>query len=33
MGRIKVQLRAFFNIGVRWRWVVNATFWSLYPRA
>jgi len=21
-----------FNLGARWRWVVNATLWPLYPR-
>jgi hypothetical protein len=22
----------FFNLGARWRWVVNATPWPLYPQ-
>jgi hypothetical protein len=26
----KVQLYSFFNLGIRWGWVVNATFRPLY---
>jgi hypothetical protein len=33
MRRIKVQLSSFFNLGVRWRRVVNATSRPLYPQA
>ena len=33
MGRTEAQLSSFFNLGVRWRWVVNTTSRSLYPRA
>jgi hypothetical protein len=33
MRRIVVQLSSFFNLGIRWSWVVNATPWLLYPRA
>jgi hypothetical protein len=29
---IEVQLYSFFNLGARWRWVVNATPRPLYPR-
>jgi hypothetical protein len=28
---VEVQLYSFFNLGVRWRWVVNATLRPLYP--
>jgi hypothetical protein len=27
---MKAQRRS--NLGARWRWVVNATPWPLYPR-
>ena len=30
-GGVKVLLHPFFKLGVRWRWVVNATPRSLYP--
>ena len=33
MRRIRVNLSSFFNLGVRWRWVVNATSRPLHPRA
>ena len=29
---VKVQVYSFFNLDVKWRWVVNATLWPLYPR-
>ena len=32
-GEVEVQLYSFFNLGDRWRWVVNATLRSLYPGA
>jgi hypothetical protein len=31
-GRVEIQLYTFFNLGTRWRWVVNATPQPLYPR-
>jgi hypothetical protein len=31
-GKRGVQLYYFFNFGVRWRWVVEATPWPIYPR-
>jgi hypothetical protein len=31
-GSKGIQLYSFFNLGTRWRWVVNATPWPLYPR-
>jgi hypothetical protein len=30
-GEVDVLLYSFFNLGARWRLVVNATPWSLYP--
>jgi len=29
---VEVWLYSFFNLGVRWGWVVNTTPWSLYPQ-
>ena len=31
-GGVEVQLHSFFNLGTRWRWLVNATPWPLYRR-
>jgi hypothetical protein len=28
---LEVWLYSFFNFSTRWRWVVNATLWPLYP--
>jgi len=30
-GGLEVYLYSFFNLSTRWRWVVNATPWPLYP--
>ena len=30
-GGVEVQLYSFFNLGARWRWVVNVTPRPLYP--
>jgi len=29
---VEVQLRSFFDLGTRWRWVVSFTSRPLYPR-
>ena len=31
-GHTYINLYSFFNLGTRWRWVVNATPPLLYPR-
>lgn len=31
-GGVDIKLRSFFNLGSRWKWVVNATPRLLYPR-
>jgi hypothetical protein len=31
-GGIQVHLNYFFNLGARWRWVVNATPRPIYSR-
>jgi hypothetical protein len=29
---IQMLLYSFFNLGARWKWVVNVTLWPPYPR-
>jgi hypothetical protein len=31
-GGVELLLYAFFNLGARWRWVINPTPRALYPR-
>ena len=31
-GEAEIQFYSFFNLELRWRWVVNTTRWPLYSR-